>query len=126
MPEIRARNNRKGISGSVFCLVRVMPIARQRIAKHVSAEEDARSNGTSIGRQQYRLCFPWGPRKVVKRELSSEAGSSVKFSVQLWSDKSRETEAEEFPLLRFVTRKRLAKTLQRNSHCRELLASKDQ
>jgi hypothetical protein len=25
--------------------------------------------------QQYRLCFPWGPCKVDKRESSSEAGS---------------------------------------------------
>jgi hypothetical protein len=33
------------------------------------------------------------------------------------------TEAEESPLLRFVTRKCLVKTLQRNSHCWELLLS---
>jgi hypothetical protein len=43
----------------------------------------------------------------------------------LWSVNQRATEAEESPLLRFVTRKRLVKTLQRNSHCRELLLSKD-
>jgi hypothetical protein len=35
------------------------------------------------------------------------------------------TEAEESPLLRFVTRKGLVKTLQRNSHCWELLPSND-
>jgi hypothetical protein len=36
------------------------------------------------------------------------------------------TEAEESPSLRFVTRKRLVKTLQRNSHCWELLPSNGQ
>jgi hypothetical protein len=37
----------------------------------------------------------------------------------------RATEAEESTLLRFVTRKRLVKTLKRNSRCGELLPSKD-
>jgi hypothetical protein len=74
--------------------------------------------------QQYRLCFPWGPRNVVIRELISEVGSSVKMSGQLWSFNQRATEAEEFPLLRFATRKRLVKTLERNSHCGELLPRK--
>jgi hypothetical protein len=46
--------------------------------------------------------------------------------VQLWNVNKRATEAEESPLLRFVTRKRLVKTLERNSHCVELLPSKDQ
>jgi hypothetical protein len=35
------------------------------------------------------------------------------------------TEAENTQLLRFVSRKRLVKTLQRNSHCWELLPSND-
>jgi hypothetical protein len=38
---------------------------------------------------------------------------------------TRATEAEESPLLRFVTKKRLVKTLQRNSHSLELLPSND-
>jgi hypothetical protein len=45
--------------------------------------------------------------------------------VQLWSVNQRATEAEESPLLRFVARTRLVKTLQRNSHCGERLPSKD-
>jgi hypothetical protein len=45
--------------------------------------------------------------------------------VQLWSVNQRATEAEESPLLRFVTKKRLVKTLQRNSHCGVLLPNKD-
>jgi hypothetical protein len=61
---------------------------------------------------------------VVTRESSPEAGTFVQLSVQLWSVNQRKTEAEESPLLRFVTRKRLVKTLQRNSHCGELLPSK--
>jgi hypothetical protein len=61
---------------------------------------------------------------VIMRESSSEAGSSVELSVQLWSNR-RATEAEKSSVLIFVTRKRLAKTLQRNSHCGELLPSKD-
>jgi hypothetical protein len=52
-------------------------------------------------------------------------GSTVQLRVQLWSVSHWATEAEESPLLRFVTRKRLVKTLQRNSHCGELLASED-
>jgi hypothetical protein len=35
--------------------------------------------------------------------------------VQLWSVNQRATEPEEYPLLRFVARKRLVKTQQRNS-----------
>jgi hypothetical protein len=85
--------------------------------------------------QQNSLCFPWGPCKEVIRGSSSEAGSSVQLSavelsssqlrVQLWSVNQWTTEAKEPPLLRFVTKKRLEKTLQRNSQCGELLPSKD-
>jgi hypothetical protein len=38
MPEILARNNRKGIARSVFYVVRAMPIARQRAGKHIPVE----------------------------------------------------------------------------------------
>jgi hypothetical protein len=44
-------------------------------------------------------------------------GARVQLRVELWSINQRATEAEESPLLRFVTRKRLVKTLQSNSHC---------
>jgi hypothetical protein len=37
-----ARNNRKGIVRSVFYVVRVMSIARQRVVKHISAEATPR------------------------------------------------------------------------------------
>jgi hypothetical protein len=46
-------------------------------------------------------------------------------SLLLWIVNQRTMEAEESPLLRFVTRKRLVKTLHMNSHCEELLPSKD-
>jgi hypothetical protein len=48
---------------------------------------------------------------------------SAEMRVQAWSVKQQTT--EESPLVRFVTRKRLVKTLQRYSHCGELLLSKD-
>jgi hypothetical protein len=51
MPEIRARNNRKYITRGVFCLVRAMPIARKRVAKHVPASVPWK-NRTSISRQR--------------------------------------------------------------------------
>jgi hypothetical protein len=51
-PEIRAGNNRKGIAGSIFYVVRAMPIARQRVAKHIPVEANARNNRTSIARQR--------------------------------------------------------------------------
>jgi hypothetical protein len=49
---MRARNNRKGIARSVFYVVRAMPITRQRVAKHIPAEANARNNKTSIARQR--------------------------------------------------------------------------
>jgi hypothetical protein len=52
--------------------------------------------------------------------------SAVQLMVQLWSVNQRATEAEESPLLRFVTKKRLGKALRFNSHCGELLPRKDQ
>jgi hypothetical protein len=69
-----------------------------------------------------RLCFLRGPCQGV---ILKTVGATVQWRVQLWSVKQRATEAEESPLLRFVTRKRLVKTLQSNSHCRELLPGKD-
>jgi hypothetical protein len=50
---------------------------------------------------------------VFIRESSSEAGSSVavELRVQLWSVNQGTTEAEESLTLRFVSRKRLVKTL---------------
>jgi hypothetical protein len=44
------------------------------------------------------------------------SASAVELRVQLWSVNRRTAEAEESPSLRSVTRKRLMKTLQRNSH----------
>jgi hypothetical protein len=61
-----------------------------------------------------RLCFLPDPcREVILKTV----GARVELTVQLWSVDQRATEAEESPLLRFVTKKRLVKTLQRNSHC---------
>jgi hypothetical protein len=49
----------------------------------------------------------------------------MQLRVQLWSVNQRATAAEESPLLRFVTGKRLVKILQRNSHCGERLPNED-
>jgi hypothetical protein len=46
MPEIHARNNRKGTARSVFYVVHAMPIARQRVVKHIPA-----TMNNSIARQ---------------------------------------------------------------------------
>jgi hypothetical protein len=48
---MRSRSNGKGIATSVFCVVRSKPIARQRVAKHIPAESNARNNRTLIARQ---------------------------------------------------------------------------
>jgi hypothetical protein len=45
-------NNRKSIARSVFYVVRSMPIARQRVAKHISEEENERNNWRYIARQR--------------------------------------------------------------------------
>jgi hypothetical protein len=50
-------------------------------------------------------------------ECSAVVGSNVEVN-------QRATEAEESPLLIFVTRKRLVKKLERNGHCRERLPSR--
>jgi hypothetical protein len=70
-PEIRERNNWKGIARSVFYVVRAMPIARQRVAKHIPVEINSRKDRLLLGNgavnrlfQKYRLCFPWCPCKV--------------------------------------------------------------
>jgi hypothetical protein len=74
----------------------------------------------------------WAPDGTRHQDLLTDRQSQCDFDfatkqlrVLLWSVNQRATEAEESPLLRFVTRKRLVKTLQRNSHCGELLLSKD-
>jgi hypothetical protein len=58
--------------------------------------------------------------------LTVEWVSAVQLGVQLRRCNQRVTKTEESPLLRFVTRKRLVKTLQRNSHCGEVLPRNDQ
>jgi hypothetical protein len=49
----------------------------------------------------------------------------VQLRARFWIVKQRARDAKEYVLLRFVTRKRLVKTLQRNSHYEELLPSID-
>jgi hypothetical protein len=69
-----------------------------------------------------RLCFLRGLCLGVTLKTID---GTVQLRVQLCSVNQRATEAGESPLLRFVTRKRLVKTLQRNSHCGMRLPSKD-
>jgi hypothetical protein len=66
----------------------------------------------------------WQLSRALHGRLSTD-GAVVKLSqlrVQLWSVKQPTAES---PLLRVVTRKRLVKTRRKNSHCGELLPSKD-
>jgi hypothetical protein len=85
--------------------------------------------------QRSRYCFTitmeavfsmWFVSKCFKQGQSS---SGMSERVQLcgifagYNDVS--TKAGKSSLLRFVTRKRLVKTLQRNSHCGQLLPSND-
>jgi hypothetical protein len=63
-------------------------------------------------------------REVVQGRLRID-GAVVELKVQLWNVKQRTTEVEDSPLLRFVARKLLVNTWQRNTHCGELLLSKD-
>jgi hypothetical protein len=70
-----------------------------------------------------RKCFPWGPCRGF---FLKTIGATVQLRVQLWIVNQRATEEEEFPLLRFVRRKCLVKTLQRNRHCGELLPCIDE
>jgi hypothetical protein len=76
MPEIRSRNNIKLIARTAFFVVRAMLIARQRIAKHILAEADARNNrSVAASSAVNRLCFPYDPCKFDISESSSEAGT---------------------------------------------------
>jgi hypothetical protein len=99
MHEVRARNNRKGIGRSVFYVVCAMPIARQRVAKHISTEANARNNRSSIVRQRrgkhafktiqeavFSICPPRdcisspvvNQKSVVEREREWSESSAVK------------------------------------------------
>jgi hypothetical protein len=49
---MRASNNGSCIARSVFYVLRATPIARQRVAKHIPAEANARNNRTPIARQR--------------------------------------------------------------------------
>jgi hypothetical protein len=112
--------------------VTCIPIAKQRFGKKASTIERMFPMGSvpqpllcncSVKTfQQQRLCFLSGPcRGFILKTIDGIR----QLSVQLRSVNQRATEAEECPLLRFVTRKRLVKTRQRDNHCGELLLSND-
>jgi hypothetical protein len=69
-----------------------------------------------------KAVFSTGPVPRIYLEDNRRYRSQLK--VQLWNFNQRATEAEESPLLRFVTRRRVVKTRQRISQCGELLQSK--
>jgi hypothetical protein len=119
--------------------VTYMPIARQRFGKHIPEVTLSTIGHPLLGNGTINM-HSWQQRDGVFRGVRAEGTvrrikeyekyrgvqrSTKQLRVQLWSVNQRATEAEESPLLRFVTRKRLVKTLQRNSHCGELLPSKD-
>jgi hypothetical protein len=79
-------------------------VAMQRRSKHASSTVEA-------------VFSVWS----LPRSYHEDNRRYKELSVQLWSINQRATEAEESALLRFVTRKLLVKTSQRNSPCGELL-----
>jgi hypothetical protein len=64
-------------------------------------------------------------RGSCRRVILKTVGATRQLKVQFWSVNQRAAEAEGSPSLRFVTGKRVEKTLQKNSHFGELLQSKD-
>jgi hypothetical protein len=131
---IKASLSKSKVDGRCFCytMVRAHP-------GHISNFRYFIVNHPSIYIVAYRLVARWSPPRpllcngtvktllqqqrvcvfcvVCAEEFFKIIGATVKLRIQLWSVNQRTTEAEESPLLRFFTRKRLVKTLQRNSHC---------
>jgi hypothetical protein len=68
-----------------------------------------------------RICQLLGNGRVFREVRPESNEKRVELRVKLRSVNQRATGAEESPSLRFVTRKRLVKTLQMNSHFGELL-----
>jgi hypothetical protein len=65
------------------------PVGRQRVGKHIRAEEHARNSRTSIARPRVneqafsaieRLCFPCGPRRGVIKVCLSKWVSRIGLS----------------------------------------------
>jgi hypothetical protein len=107
MPKIRTRNDTISVARGVFYAVRIYLMLGKRLINTHS--------------RQQKTVFSVGS---VPRSYIEDSRRYKQLSVQLWSVNQRATEAEESPSRRFVTRKRLVITLQRNSHCGELLPSK--
>jgi hypothetical protein len=99
-------------------IVTYRSIARQRFGKHIPAGTKTSNNKTSIARQ--RRCkhasstieavfFAWSvPRSYLEDNWRYKA---VELKVHLWNVNQWAPEAEESPLLRFITRKCLVNTL---------------
>jgi hypothetical protein len=75
----------RGTVRTVTCI----PIARQRLGKHIPARANARDNRASIARQRrgnqtprasYRLCFLRGPCKVVIRSVRQYRSTMEQYS----------------------------------------------
>jgi hypothetical protein len=81
--------------------VTFIPIARQRVGKHIFAETNARNSRTSIARQ--RSCN--NASLTIEEDVFNEVrvfktiGATRQLRIQLWSVNKRTTEAEDSPLL---------------------------
>jgi hypothetical protein len=71
-----------------------MPIARQRVAKHIPAEANSRNNRRSNVRQRRgkQAVFSVGPCKVDIRDPISEAGSCGRTRMRIEAVQSSKTE----------------------------------
>jgi hypothetical protein len=102
-PEIRACNNRTRVARGVFYVVRIYTLlGKGPINTHY---------------WQHNTVYSLGP--VLRSYLQDNRRYkqlSWELRVQLRIVNPPTTEAEEYPLLRFVTRKRLVRTRQRNSN----------
>jgi hypothetical protein len=101
-------------------------VTRTAVAMQRQQHAHAQWRHTKLKRWCER-CSLWFRSEAIwpDRQCSVQRVSAAQLRVQLWSVNQWATEAEESPLLRLATRKRLVKTLQRNSHCGELLPRKD-
>jgi hypothetical protein len=101
VPEIRARNSRKGIARSDVCVICAMPIARQWVGKHILAEAYCGTVGrpflgsgvVNTHTNCWRQCFLCGLCKVDIREASSKASSCGRMRMRIegmhWRPRTR-------------------------------------
>jgi hypothetical protein len=77
---MRARNSRKGMAKSVFYVVRAIPIARQRVAKHIPAINEYATIGyLLLGNEDVNTMFSvWSvPRRCKGRDKARRSSNTT-------------------------------------------------